>query len=376
MLAAFAAAFLFAATPPEDVSQERLLATLRELPAPRAALGDAQSREHLIETEELIRARLILLGYDLVIHDFKWSLPARNWNKADTPATAKPSATTPESDTPPTAAPAPEPHTYHNIILDLPGDTHPHDIIIVSAHYDAVPTSKGADDDGTGVAALLEVARVLKGVPHDRTIRLIFFNLEECGLGGSVAYVKTLRADGVIPSSKSQPAKDEAPKPDEAKADPAAPAPSPAGSPDRIRGMLSLDMLGYFSDAPNSQKSPIPPIKGVFEPPTVGDGIALVGFKRDEAFLRTLETGLKQGASPLKVFAFAFPVPIPDALRSDHQPFYLAGIPAAMLTDTANLRNPHYHTAGDTIDTLDMARFTQTVRGVVAAALAAAAEKQ
>ena len=131
--------------------------------------------------------------------------------------------------------------------------------------------------------------------------------------------------------------------------------------------MVSLETIGYFSDEPNSQKSPIPPIKGVFEPPTVGDNIALVGFSRDQAFVQSLERGLKAGSPELKVSAFAFPMALPDLMRSDHAPFYAAGVPAVMLTDTANFRNPNYHKPTDTVETIDAERFTRVVRGVVGA---------
>src|SRR5205814_2674707 len=86
-------------------------------------------------------------------------------------------------------------HTWHNIILDIPGGELPGEVVLVGAHFDAVPLAPGADDNGSGTAGLLEVARVLKDHPTKRTIRLVFFNLEECGLIGSSQYVRLTKDD-------------------------------------------------------------------------------------------------------------------------------------------------------------------------------------
>ena len=195
-----------------------------------------------------------------------------------------------------------------------------------------------------------ELARVLKDEPLKRTVRLIFFNLEEVPLAGSSAYVKTLRAAGVVGKKENgERGAEGAEKKENGAARKGAKA-------ETIIGMISLETIGYFSDEEGSQKSPIPPIKGVFEPPTVGDGITLVGFQRDGDFVTRLEAGMKAGAPGLKVYAYDFPVPLPDLMRSDHAPFFAAGVPAAMLTDTANFRNPNYHGPTDTPDTVDYER--------------------
>jgi Zn-dependent M28 family amino/carboxypeptidase len=326
---ALAAVVLALAGP--DVQQDRLMETLRALPTSRAALGNADSREGLRRTEQLIETRLRELGYEPVVQEFQWALPARSFGEAEEIK--------------------PEERTYRNFSVDITGTEKPGEVLIVGAHFDAVPGTPGADDNGTGAAALLELARVLKDRRMSRTVRLVFFNLEEVGLVGSSQYVRQLREAGAV----GKPAKGEGKK-----------------ARERIIGMISLESIGYFSDEPNSQKSPIPPIKDVFEPPTVGDNIALVGFARDGAFVRTLERGMLASSPELKVAAFAFPVALPDLLRSDHAPFHAAGVPAVMLTDTANFRNPHYHKPTDTVETIDAERYARVVRGVVGAVEAVA----
>jgi aminopeptidase YwaD len=319
----------------ETVQHDRLMAALRDLPTQRAALGDAASREGLRETEKIIEARLRALGYEPRAHEFKWALPARKFGDAQDVKAQE--------------------HTYRNLSVEITGKETPGEVLIIGAHFDAVPGTPGADDNGTGTAALLELAHVLKDRPMKRTVRLVFFNLEEVGLVGSTRYVKELRESGAV----GKPAKENAesvPKPDNG-----------TRPKERVIGMISLESIGYFSDEPNSQKSPMPPIKDVFEPPTVGDNIALVGFSRDGSFVQKLERGMRASSPELKVAAFAFPVPLPDLMRSDHAPFHAAGVPAVMLTDTANFRNPNYHKPTDTVETLDPVRFTRVVQAVVGA---------
>jgi Zn-dependent M28 family amino/carboxypeptidase len=344
--------------PAELIQQERLMATLKELPTSRAAMGDEAGREGLRKTEALIEKKLKELGYTPVLQEFKWALPAKDWPteapKPDSPKPdpAKPDAARPDDAKPGTDSPAPESakvleHTWHNIIVNIPGSELPNEVVLIGAHFDAVPGAPGADDNGTGTAALLEVARVLKDHPTKRTIRLVFFNLEECGLIGSSRYVTQARPDWK--GSKNEAGQAQPPK-------------------EKIVGMVSLEMLGYFSDEPNSQKSPLPPVKDVFDPPTVGDTIAVVGLKGDQAFISKLTGGMQKNAPGLKLTVVDFlPFPIPDMTRSDHRPFMLAGIPAVMVTDTANFRNPNYHQPTDTVETIDAKRFTLVAKAIAGA---------
>src|SRR5262249_34563336 len=148
----------------------------------------------------------------------------------------------------------------------------------------------------------LETARALREHPMKRSVRLIFFNLEELGLYGSRQYVRSLKSD-------TQVAKQDAPK-------------------ETIIGMVSLEMLGFFSDAPNSQRSPIPPIPGVFDPPTIGDFIGLVTISSAAPFCERFAGAMRDSAPGLKVGVVDFPpIAPPDFLRSDHGPFLLAGMP-------------------------------------------------
>lgn len=304
----------------QPVSIERLLQTIRDLPEKRSAHGSVEHWRGLTEAERIVQERFRALDLEPRVQPIDWQpsfvLRSHDGEPADVP-------------------------TFHNIIVDLPGTDLATEVLIVGAHLDAVPRTPGADDNGTGVAAVLEIARLLKSVPIRRTVRLIVFNLEEAGLAGSRQYVlRELNA-----------------------ADP----------PPTIVGMMSLEMLGYYSDEPGSQTSPIKPIEGVFDPPTVADFISVVGIKRHESFSRRLGEEMRAASDGPKVLVVDFtPVPLPDMLRSDHTPFLLAGHPAVMVTDTANFRNPHYHGPTDTIDTLDPDRFASTVRGLVHAIYAIA----
>jgi Zn-dependent M28 family amino/carboxypeptidase len=185
----------------------------------------------------------------------------------------------------------------------------------------------------------MEIARRLSSpafaAQTQRTVRFALFNVEEEGLDGSFEHARLaeLRA-----------------------------------GEEQIVGVINLEMIGYFTDEPNSQRSPIPRIPGVFEPPTVGNTITLVANQASSAFARELNDLMRSGSPLLKTFLVDF-IPgngdaIPDTQRSDHAPFWMIGVPAVMVTDTSNFRNPHYHKPTDTIETLDLKRMTRVVEGV------------
>jgi aminopeptidase YwaD len=358
-----------------SITAERLFQHIRDLPAKRASNGDEAHLQGLREAESQLVGKLKAMGYEPELQQ----LPIRSRNlpsrKPASQLRKDPPPPVTGSTNPTQPPPPPDPNQsgipaekqaeeqadtvsagvghsaepaqpWHNIIIELPGRELSSEVLILTAHFDAVPDSPGADDDGTGVAAVLELARVLKGRPLKRTIRLILFNQEEVGLLGSIRYVSSIR--------KSVEAKEQT-----------------------IIGMVTLDMLGSFTDAPNSQRSPIPSIPGIFEPPTVGDFIALATTKKHAPFAERLDREMRQAEPTLKTLVAASFVPdLPltprDLLRSDHAPFLSIGLPGVIMTDTSNFRNPHYHQPTDTVETLDGDRFSKVVRAVAAAAIAIA----
>ena len=208
-----------------------------------------------------------------------------------------------------------------NLILNLPSqargkkkDLPP---ILIGAHYDTVPGTPGADDNATGVAVLMELARKFAAEPLRYPLRLVAFDMEEYGLLGSADYAALLH------QQKQQ-----------------------------LRLMISLEMLGYKDSTAGSQSYP-PPLERFY--PDRGDFIALIGN------LRTLPDliGMSRNIRKAGVSSQWLPVPnrgliVPQTRRSDHAPFWDLGYPAMMVTDTAFLRNPHYHKSSDAIATLDL----------------------
>lgn len=298
-----------------SVTGERLMAHIKALPTSRAAWGNDESKEGLRETEAQIVKKLTDMGYTPRLDPVDF-LGSRSGDKDAAP------------DAP-----------WNNIFVDIPGKTRPTEVLILAAHFDAVPGSPGADDNGSGVATVLEAARVLKDAPMQRTVRLIFFNLEEVGLVGSRAYVERIKPD--LEAKK-----------------------------ERIVGMASIDMIGYYSSEPNSQKSPIPAM-GKFKPPTVGDFIGVAGILTHRHFSQALDKAMhaaEPGENGVKTVVVDFlPIAPPDLLRSDHAPFLAAGVPAVIMSDTANFRSPHYHKATDTIETLDAERLAVGARSIIGA---------
>jgi Zn-dependent M28 family amino/carboxypeptidase len=129
--------------------------------------------------------------------------------------------------------------------------------------------------------------------------------------------------------------------------------------------MVSMDMLGFYSAEEGSQKSPIESI-GAFKAPTVGDFVGMATIMRFRPLSQALDKAMKAASPELKTVVVDFlPIAPPDLLRSDHAPFIGIGVPALILSDTANFRNPNYHKAGDTFETLDLDRLTIAARGVV-----------
>ncbi|MEG3848159.1 M28 family peptidase, partial [Microcoleus sp. herbarium7] len=202
--------------------------------------------------------------------------------------------------------------------------------IVIGAHYDTVPGTPGADDNATGVAVLLELARAIALQPLKYPVQLVAFDMEEYGYFGSSHHAAKFKQQQ-----------------------------------QSIRLMISLEMLGYCNHNPNSQSYPAG-LKYFY--PNCGNFIALIGNLRTVRDMIKLSGKIRKSGQPCEWL----PVPnrglvVPDTRRSDHVPFWDNDYPAIMVTDTANMRNPHYHQASDKIETLDLDFLAGVCRGLVEA---------
>ncbi|MBI3316864.1 MAG: M20/M25/M40 family metallo-hydrolase [Candidatus Omnitrophica bacterium] len=224
-------------------------------------------------------------------------------------------------------------NTFENLIVDHPRNLS-EDPLIIGAHFDAVPGSPGADDNASGVAVMLEASRILSQQTPKIPVRFIAFHLEEYGMLGSQAYARDLRKNK-----------------------------------EGIRGMISLEMVGYTSQEKGSQKLPV-----LLRPfyPDKGNFIALVGNTKSKKFLKETRRSFQsvQGL-PLEEILIPFQGWLLPAVRlSDHSSFWDQGYPSLLVTDTSFFRNPHYHTLRDTVDTLNFEFLSQVTEAVVRLALA------
>lgn len=224
----------------------------------------------------------------------------------------------------------------HNIEAEIPGAqaaaaSRPPPIILIGAHYDSVFGSPGANDNGSGVAAMLALARRFAGKTTKHTLRFVAFVNEEPpyflgGDMGSFVYASRCKARG-----------------------------------DKISAMISLETIGYFSDAPHSQTYPSPGL-GIFYP-KVGNFIGFVSNIHSRTLLRRV-VALFRKHSKVPSEGAALPSFIPGVSWSDQWSFWRHGYPGIMVTDTAPFRYPYYHSAKDTPDKLDYDRFTLVVSGM------------
>lgn len=219
---------------------------------------------------------------------------------------------------------------FANVEAELPGMRWPDQIIIVGAHYDSVSTSPGADDNASGVAALLVLADAFAGTKTGRTIRFVGFTNEEppwfrTENMGSAKYAARCVENG-----------------------------------DNIVAMLSLESLGYFSDEPNSQNYP-PQLAADY--PTTGNFIAVVSNLESAPLGEFIQKNLESSDLIPSEFG-AFPAAVDAAGFSDQWSFWQRGFPAVMVTGTAPFRNPHYHKETDTIDTLDLERLSAAAKAL------------
>lgn len=202
-----------------------------------------------------------------------------------------------------------------NIVAERSGTNPQAGKILVAAHYDTVIGSPGADDNASGIATILEVARLL-GNRTRRTLQVAFFDLEERGLLGSLAF-----------ASKAENLKN-------------------------LQGAIVLDMVGFACHTSGCQQYPqgLP----ITPPSDKGDFLAVAGDVEHMQLLDAFGESSKNGLPPVVTLPIPFKgAATPDLLRSDHAPFWMRGIGAVLVTDTANFRTPHYHEETDKPDTLD-----------------------
>jgi len=227
--------------------------------------------------------------------------------------------------------------TYRNVIASFGPETA--ERIVVGAHYDTAGARPGADDNASGVAGLLELARLFGEVPPPLRVELVAYTLEEppyfrSRSMGSAIHAASLKEQGV-----------------------------------RVRAMFSLEMIGYFSDAPGSQQFPVQLLTAFY--PSRANFISIVGKMDQGGLVRRVKRAMR-GASALPVYSINAPRSIPGVDFSDHLNYWNAGYDAVMITDTAFYRNPNYHTYEDTPATLDYRRMAMVVAGVHAAVMALA----
>jgi Zn-dependent M28 family amino/carboxypeptidase len=226
--------------------------------------------------------------------------------------------------------------SYDNIVATT-GNRGP--FLLLGAHYDSVPGTPGADDNGSAVALCLECARLLKAHGVGATM-IVFFNREEDGLLGSSDFVDALR---------TQPAW-------------------------KIAEAHVFEMVGFCTHERGSQRMP-PGLPGVLAP-DVGDFLGLLANRHSNGIAESLLTLAATYVPACPVLAlkmyFGMERYFSHLHRSDHAPFWKAGIPAVMWTDTSEFRNPHYHRASDTPDTLDYTFLTKVTQLVLARAVSRA----
>jgi hypothetical protein len=218
-----------------------------------------------------------------------------------------------------------------NVAAERRGAERPDEIVVIGAHYDSVTGSPGANDNATGVAALIELARVFSTRTPARTVRFVAFANEEppffqTAEMGSLQYARRCRSRG-----------------------------------ETVVAMLSLETIGCYSDAPGSQRYPVP--IGWFYP-DAGNFIGFVANPASRRLLRQVVAAFRRHAAFPSEGA-ALPPWIPGVGWSDQWAFWQQGYPAVMVTDTAPFRYPHYHLASDTPDKLDYERTARVTAGLV-----------
>ncbi len=219
--------------------------------------------------------------------------------------------------------------TFKNIVAESAYENFSKDVIIIGAHYDSC-FNPGADDNASGVAGLIELARLLKDIPLKQHLRFVAFVNEEppffhTDQMGSLVYAKHVQSNG-----------------------------------EKVKAAIILEMLGFYSEKPFSQI--YLPLLGPFYP-NQGNFIAIVGNFKSKEIVNNLYSGFKT-TKRFPVERLISPEWIPGINFSDHWSFWQVGIPAVMVTDTAYLRNPHYHQQTDLPETLDFKKMAKVIFGL------------
>ena len=218
----------------------------------------------------------------------------------------------------------------HNVEVEIKGATKPQEVIIIAAHYDSARGAPGANDNGSGTAMVLELARSFKNSHPQRTVRFVLFTNEEPPYFGSKAM------GSLVYANRSRERRE------------------------NIVAMLSLESIGYYDDAVDSQKYP-----NIFKPffPSSGNFIAFVGDLRSRALMRhaiaTFRSAQKFPSEGIAAFSW-----IKGVDWSDHGAFWKNDYRALMITDTAVFRYPFYHTRQDTPEKLNYERMAKLFHGI------------
>jgi hypothetical protein len=221
--------------------------------------------------------------------------------------------------------------TYYNLEVEIPGTQRADEIVIIGGHYDSVSGSPGANDNGTGAAATLELARLFAGKKPSRTLRFVEFVNEEPpfffseGMG-SLVYASQCKQRS-----------------------------------EKVVAMLSLETIGYYSDKIGSQRYPLPQLSSIY--PLQGNFISFVGNVASGSLVTNVVASFRRHTK-FPSEGTALPNEIMGVSWSDQWSFWQQGYPGIMVTDTAPFRYPYYHTSDDTPDKVNYARLARVVVGL------------
>lgn len=203
--------------------------------------------------------------------------------------------------------------------------------IVVGAHYDVAGDQPGADDNASGVAGLLELARILSLRPISYTIEFVAYTLEEPPFFGTKKMGSYIHAKTIFEGGQ------------------------------KIKGMLCLDMIGYFDDKKGTQQYPLKGLGVIYG--SRGNYITIIQKFGNGKFGRRVKRKLK-GQSWIRTKSFKGPVVLPGIDFSDHRNYWGFGFPAVLITNTAFYRNPHYHQKGDVLQSLNIDKMCRVVQAV------------